>query len=206
MSTRPQSLIDVSKYVQAKAGVPASNMSIRAARSARGFHAGKAEIFGPNGHGNRDYSVRDPRNLAGLTDASSAIDVKIPIPQLKALTAHLVEEGKAGSLLFEVIGPDATGKANYWSVKTGWLPRPNLAPASHSWHAHLGFWRDTEFADRVAPFRSFFEGPAAPAPVPEPDPDTTPDASPTLTDIEEALAENDALKAKIAAAQAALNG
>lgn len=201
MSMIPESLREAKRYLVEKTGRPGANFSIRAARSARGFHAGKAEIFGPDGKGNRDYSVRDPRNKAGLTNASSALDIKIPKGQLKALTAHLV--ANPGDLLFEVIGPDSTGAANYWSVKTGWQPRPNLAPPSHSWHAHVGFWRDTEFADRTAPFRSFYE-PNPPAPEPEPDPDTEPDAGPTLSDVEALEAENAELRTKIENAKAAL--
>lgn len=200
MSLRPQSLIDVSKYIQEKAGVPASNMSIRAARSARGFHAGKSEIYGPNGQGDKDYSVKNPRNKAGLSEYSSAIDIKIAKPQLKALVAHLVAEGAAGNLLFEVIGPDSSGKANYWGHITGWQPNPHLAPASHAWHAHLGFWRDTENADRLAPFRSFYESPVVPAPDPAPpaDPDVDPDAGPSIADIEALEAENARLAEVIA--------
>lgn len=201
MSLAPPSLIDVRRYLVAKTGKPTANFSIRAAKSSRGYHAGRAEIFGPNGQGNKDYSVKQPRDKAGLSEASSAIDIKLPIPQLKALVAYLLAGAKAGTLdIFELIGPDSTGKANYWSKATGWLPKPKWAPASHEWHIHMAFPRDTEFTDRVAIFRPFFE--AQPAPTPDPDPDTDP--APTLTDVETLLAENDDLKAKIEAAKAAL--
>lgn len=203
MSYRPQSLVDAARYLGEKMAIPQLNFSIRAAKSARGFHAGKAEIF-KSGEGNRDYSVKDPRNKAGLSEASSALDIRWPghLKRLRALTAHLVEQGKAGNLLFEVIGPDSTGKANYWSAKTGWLPKPALAPASHSWHIHLGFWRDTETSDRIAVFRGFFEA-AIPVPVEPEEPDTeTPDPDPLIEELE---TENAGLKAAIAAIAALAN-
>lgn len=164
MSTRPQSLIDVGQLV--KSNFPTAAISIRAARSARGFHAGRAEIFGPAGQGARDYSVKAARNSAGLTDASSAIDIsrisyKGADSPLRQLTASLVAQsaaGQDGAQLFEVIGPDATGAANYWGVLTGWQPRPAWADGSHRWHVHVSYYRDTEFSDRTAPFRRFFEG------------------------------------------------
>ena len=192
MSFAPPSLIEVRRYIAEKAGVPRSNMSIRSARSARGYHAGESQIFGPNGQGWKDYSVKNPRNKAGLSEASSAIDIKLPVKQLKALVVYLLAGAKDGSLdVFEIIGPDSTGKANYWSIATDWLPKPKWAPKSHEWHIHLGLPRDTEFADRVAIFRPFFE---AAAPEPEPDPEVQPDPAPTLTDVEALLDENEALK------------
>lgn len=202
MSVAPQSLIEVRRYIAEKAGLPRSNMSIRAARSSHGFHAGKSEIFGPNGDGKKDYSVKDARNMLGLSEASSAIDIKLPQKTLRALTAFLVEAGKNGTAIFEVIGPDANGAATYYSVRTDWQPNHKLAPKSHEWHIHLGLYRDTEFTDRVAIFRPFFE--AAPVPEPEPDPDVQPDPAPSLTDLEQALADLETANQKIAAAQAAL--
>lgn len=202
MSEIPQSLKEVKAYVVVHAGVPGSNMSIRAARSSRGFHAGRKEIFGPDGKGKKDYSVRDARNLKGLTEASSAIDIKLAQKQLRALTAHLV--ANPGTLLFEVIGPDAKGEATYYSVKTGWKPNHKLAPKSHEWHVHIGYWRDTEFEDRVVPFRSFYEPVGQPAPAPEPEPDPDQDPAPNISDIEQLMEQNELLQLKIAAAQEVL--
>lgn len=189
MSVAPENLKAVRRYIAEKAGVPISNMGIRSARSARGYHAGKSQIFGPSGRGNKDYSVKHPRDKAGLSEASSAIDIKLPYKgvdsPLRRLTAHLVAGAKSGDFpsITEVIGPDSTGKANYWSTATGWLPKPQWAPASHEWHIHLGFFRDTEFEDKVVIFQPFFEG--APPPEPDPDPETTTDPlPPTIEDLE----------------------
>lgn len=208
MSTAPQSSKDVRHYIAEKAGVPGANISIRSARSNRGYHAGKDQIFGPGGKGNKDYSVKDPRDKAGLTNASAAIDVKIPRKALKALTANFVERAQAGQLankVAEIIGPSADGKATYWSESGGWKPvlgwwvwkkgKRVWEPVdpSHEWHMHLGLRRNTEFDDRVALFRPFFEPVATPAPVIEPE---DPDADDALNtaDIEGLEAENTKLR------------
>lgn len=166
MSTTPDSLAAVRQFVSDAAGVPRANISIRAARSSRGFHAGRSDIYGAFGQGDKDYSVKAPRNKAGLTNASSAVDVKVPYKgagsMLRQLTASLVAQaasGQDGGMIFEVIGPDpATGKANYWGVLSNWQARPAWADASHEWHVHVSFYRDTEYADRAAVYRRFFEG------------------------------------------------
>jgi hypothetical protein len=191
MSFAPENLKAVRRYIVEKTGVPFENISIRSAKSNRGYHAGKDQIYGPYGQGDNDYSVRQTRDKAGLTNASSAIDIKLPYrgvdSPLRRLTAYLLTVAKAGGFgrsITEIIGPDATGAANYWSKATGWLPRPRLAPASHEWHIHLGFFRDTEFIDKVAIFKPFFEAPA-PVTAADPDPETTTDPiPPTVEELE----------------------
>lgn len=197
MSTRPQSLVDVSKYLQEKTGLKAKWFSIRAARSAGGFHAGTDEIFGPNGKGNRDKSMKGARNKAGASKASAAIDIHAP-RQLKALTAHLV--ANHGDLIYEVIGKDADGNPCYWGVPSNWQPKYGWTNDKGD-HIHVGFWRDTEFADRLAPFRSFYEVAAPPVPEPEPVEDDQPNSA-DIEALEDEVAE---LNAKIAAAQVALS-
>lgn len=194
MSVRPASLVDAAKYLAAKMAIKPKNFGIRNGKSDRGFHAGKSDIYGPDGQGDKDYSVKHPRNAAGLSEASAGLDIRWgKRKQLRALTAYLVEQGKSGNLLFEVIGPDENGKACYWGVLTNWQPKPKWASADHSWHIHLGFFRDTEHADRVALFYGFFElaepEVPAPQPVPEPDPDPAPDTGdePDLADFLAAL-------------------
>lgn len=198
MSTRPQSLIDVSKYLQEKTGLKAKWFSIRAARSSGGFHAGSDEIFGPNGKGNRDKSMKGPRNKAGLSKASSAIDIHAP-NQLKALTAHLV--ANHGDLIYEVIGKDADGKPCYWGVPSNWQPKYGWTQDKGD-HIHCAFFRDTEFSDRLAPFRSFYEVPVPPAPEPEP----VEEEQPNSADVEALEAENAELKERIAAIAVLANG
>lgn len=168
MSSIPQSTRDAAAVIRAGAESEGRKafISIRAARGPHGFHAGKAEIFGPGGDGLRDYSVRAKRNRAGLSNASSAMDVTIRGPQnlkrQREFTAFMVAEAKAGRAdLFEIIGPNAEGKAAYWSKKNGWnevlgwQTKKGWVPVdpSHTWHTHFSFWRDTEFSDRAAMFR-----------------------------------------------------
>lgn len=129
-----------------------------------GYHAGRDRIMGPDGRGLRDYSVRQPRDLAGLTDATSAMDVTFGGADARRhqieFTAYLVGQGQAGKLA-EVIGPNAQGQPTQWGWYNGWRAQPGRDKG----HTHIGFWRDTENADRAAIFAGFFGG-GAPAPVP----------------------------------------
>lgn len=201
MSIAPDSLKECRRYLVEQTAKPPENFSIRSARSARGYHAGKSQIFGPNGRGWRDYSVRHPRDKAGLSEASSAIDIKLPVRQLKALVQYLVAGARDGSLdIFEIIGPDTDGKANYWSIFTGWMPRPRLASADHEWHIHLAYPRDTEFADRVYVFHGYYE-PLPMLPLEEADDLQAPDADTEIEALSEQLAE---LEAKVAKAREVL--
>ena len=155
MSFAPDSLKAVRRYIVDKTGVPTENISIRSARSNRGYHAGKGQIYGPDGQGDKDYSVRRKRDKRGLTNASSAADIKLPLSQLIKFVAYLVGEARAKRAdLQEIIGPDLNGHATRWA-KPFWTPKGGQ-DKSHEWHVHLGYPRDTEFSDRVAMLEAFF--------------------------------------------------
>jgi hypothetical protein len=173
VSTAPSTLIDLRRFLAEQFEVDRKNFGITGRVTARrpwGFHLGKSDIYSDAGMGDRDYSVRNKRNKAGLTNASAGFDIKVPVGKLKKLTAYLVEKARSDttnpggpSLLFEVIGPDANGAAKRWAVPNGW--QPEAARADHEWHDHLSFWRDTEFIDKRPLFYDFFG--VQPSPPPE---------------------------------------
>lgn len=195
MSTTPASTAAAAHLIAAgalAAGYTALH-SIRAARGPHGYHAGRAEIYGPTGSGDRDYSVRKPRDKAGLSNASSALDITMRGPgsreHQRAFTAYLVAAAAAGRAdLVEVLGPDAQGRATWWGVDDGWQPKLGWTiggkwvpvDASHEWHTHISFYRDTELGDRASMFAGFF-GSTPPAPNPggggAPAPDPFPPAA-----------------------------
>lgn len=112
------------------------------------------------------YSARTRRDKAGLSNAASAFDLDDGLgggpAELQALSKWLVEQCRAGEPdtfdIREIIySPD--GKVVLtWDRERGRssypMPRGNL---SHLGHTHISFYRDSEFRDKVALFRRFYE-------------------------------------------------
>lgn len=195
MSMAPQSLKEVKRYLVSKTGKAGANFGIRGfvgKKRVWGYHLGKSDIFGPGGYGWRDYSVKRKRDRAGLTEASSAMDIRLNIPTLKDLVVYLRAEAAAGRAdLMEILGPDANGQAKRYA-KPAWN-KALRADDSHKWHVHVSFPRDTEFDDRVAMFEGFF-GPrdvVAPDVPDEPAEGETPPVDPDLPEATPPPAEGE---------------
>jgi hypothetical protein len=129
------------------------------------YHLGKDDLIAGA------YSARLPRDLAGLTNAASAIDLGRLDGELTKLWAfsrwfaqQCFDRDPAYRDIREVI---------FWSVVRqrviGWSA---LAPGewindygdiSHKTHTHISFFRDSEFRDKRPMFRPYFET-AQPAP------------------------------------------
>lgn len=197
MSTIPQSLSDLKRYLIEKTGAEGKNFGIRGAVGARrqwGYHLGRSDIYGSGGYGDKDYSNRRRRDRAGLSEASSGFDIRLPAKELKRLTAYLVDEARAGRAdLMEILGPDSLGAAKRWA-RPDWKPLP--ASADHRWHIHLSFPRDTETGDRVAMFEGLYGSrtpvepePEDPFPEPGPPPEP-PEPEPTAEELLAQLAQD----------------
>lgn len=211
MSTVPQSLRDAGQVIRAGALTEAEDVRIitgPGTTSKSGYHAGTNEGLTPGS----EYSTRRARDRAGLSTASSALDISYrgPRPDGKrftaaskraqiAFTAWLVGEAKAGRAdLMMIVGPGADGRAYGWYRWNGWKPvGPRPKGNSHEAHTHVSFPRDTEFGDRASMFRPYW--PALPTPVP--DSPETPDEEPeedTLQDeLDEAVARAEAAEARV---------
>jgi hypothetical protein len=155
MSQAPQTLVDLRIFLADAYDIEGKNFGIRGTCTERrpwGYHLGKADIFSDCGKKLKDYSLRYKRDRNGLTNSSAGFDIRLPQQKLRALVAYLVQQGKNGyafggkSLIVEVLGPDSTGEAKRWARDTNWLPRD--ARNDHEWHAHISFYRDTEFIDK----------------------------------------------------------
>lgn len=163
MSVAPAPLKELRRYLLAITGnTERGNFGIASGVSAKrnqGYHLGKSDIFGEGGLGWKDYSIQRPRDKAGLTDAAAAIDIKLPISELKKLAAFLVAEAKAGRApdLVQVIGPGSDGRAYEWNKGSWGSPIRRAVGDGHEWHIHLSFHRDSENRDKVILFRLFFE-------------------------------------------------
>jgi hypothetical protein len=178
MSYAPDSIKKLAAYWVARGGV---NLGIVGdGRHLKGYHLGKDRIYdgsGP-GLGDRDYSVMTARDRAGLTNAASAIDLgKLNggYLDLRKFSMWLVKRCQAGapgtSDIREVIySPDGKRILRYdrQRGRTS-APREGEADASHAWHTHISFYRDSEKRDKVGIFSPFFA-------VPVPDTSTGEDA------------------------------
>lgn len=175
MSYAPDSLIAIRQLVREKTG-DKWIVSIRASYKDlpyRGYHAGYADIYGPNGLGDNASSVkrlrdRRKRNLGHVpplasANASSACDISVRNTGMnqklqREFTAWCVERAKAGLLDIQFVGgPDANGKPTVWS-KPYWNPVAGV----DKYHTHISWPRDTEFGgtldnplsrvDQIAPY------------------------------------------------------
>ena len=73
MSYTPRTLQDLGAYWTGQGGV---NLGVVGdAGHTVGYHLGRDRIYGPGGQGDDDYSVKHPRDMAGLSGAASAIDL-----------------------------------------------------------------------------------------------------------------------------------
>lgn len=154
MSYAPQNLLDVREYIQSQTGLSDNELGIVGDEyHDNGYHLGRDRLP-PN-----DYSNRLPRDKAGLTNAASASDIG-NFSRLKDLTSFILDRCRDGRItqIRAINGPHFSGRAYRWDSQSNWEPQIKPKGDSHEWHAHLEWWRDTEYQDKVWMFREFFEG------------------------------------------------
>lgn len=131
-----------------------------------GYHLGKDRIYSPAGLGGADYSVRHPRDAAGLTDAASAIDLgrlNGSLPQLYRFSRWLVDQCKQRAPRTEdirevIYSPDGQTVQRWSGVDNRIHTGPGNGDASHRTHTHISYFRDSQGRDKVAAFAGYFEG------------------------------------------------
>ena len=95
MSDSPKKLRALQLFLMPKTGLPAKSLGIVGDTAHDdGYHLGEDRIFAPGGLGNKDYSVRHPRDKSGLSNFASAIDIG-GFNRLRELSAFLLAEMKA---------------------------------------------------------------------------------------------------------------
>ena len=109
------------------------------------------------------YSARTARDLAGLSNAASALDIDDDLDELRELSDWLVTECRAGAPdtldIREIIfSPDGVNVFR-WDRERGQtsVPIPDN-DTSHRTHTHISWYRDSEFRDKTAVFKRFYEG------------------------------------------------
>lgn len=162
MTYAPPTLRYLEAYWIAQRGV-ASGIVGNAAHVAKGtsYHLGRSQLK-PGA-----YSAALPRDVAGLTEAASAIDLGAldgSLVNLQAFSVWLVGQCQAhapGSAdIREIIyTPDGNLPIHRWSdpdqqVYTG----PGNGDNSHLWHTHVSYYRDSEASDKIGLFAPYFGG------------------------------------------------
>lgn len=115
------------------------------------------------------YSARNARDLAGLSNAASALDIDDDLDELRALSLWLVQQcqrGTPGAIdVREIIfSPDGVNVLRYDQERgqtSAPVPDDDI---SHRTHTHVGYYRDSEFRDKVGLYQRFFEGGAVTQP------------------------------------------
>lgn len=159
----PQSLLDARKvFTDRYPGIPITSFGITGDRDhviqGTGYHLGRDQL-----KMSRDpYSAKTKRDLAGLSDAASAFDIPAEIGILPELSQWMVGQCRAKAsdtldIREIVFSPDGNAVLT-WDRERGVnsfpAPRGNL---SHRLHTHCSWYRDSEFRDRAAVFRRFFD-------------------------------------------------
>lgn len=169
MTFAPPTLVELGRYWTDHGGV---NLGIvgDAAHQATGvsYHLGRDALSAGA------YSIRTARDIAGLSNAASAIDLgrlRGSLPALRTFSRALVgaaQHNAAGtSDLREIIySPDGLIVLR-WDRERGSAsaPRPGEADAGHLTHTHISWYRDAETRDHTTAFRPLLEDDVSPAPI-----------------------------------------
>lgn len=162
MSYAPKSLQELAAYWVSQGGI--NSGIVGNAAHVKGYHLGRDRIFSSTGMGWHDYSIQYERDKAGLTNASSAIDLgKLDnsLPALYKFSQWLVARSLAKMAGTEwireiIYSPDGKNVQRFsgadFQIHTG----PGNGDNSHLWHTHISAWRDTENDDKIAAFKPYF--------------------------------------------------
>jgi hypothetical protein len=167
VSTAPQTLSELQDFLESVTGLPAISLGIVGdTNHRRGYHLGRDRIFGPQGDGERDYSVKTRRDKRGLSDSASAMDIG-SFKGLRRMSKWIVREARKNAPdtrdIREVIySPDGV-RVLRWDRENGVDSEPHEGEAddSHLTHTHISWYRDREKRDKTALFKRFFDAPEA---------------------------------------------
>jgi hypothetical protein len=165
VSSNPATLQGLGAYWTAQGGV---NLGVvgNVAHTV-GYHLGKDRIYdgaGP-GLGDNDYSVKHARDRAGLTNAASAIDLgKLDgsLAQLYAFSRWLVARCMADAVtrldIREIIySPDGVRVQRWSGIDNAIHTGAGNGDMSHIGHTHISYFRDSQWRDKIAAFRPYFD-------------------------------------------------
>jgi len=159
MTYAPATLLELRAFLRPLTGLSATNLGIvgDTAHATRGtsYHLGKDQLS------DDAYSVRTARDALGLSNAASAMDIGNHA-DLRRLSRDLVASCRRNdpgtSDIREVIYSPDGKQVLRWDRQRGYpsLPRAGEADASHLWHTHISWYRDSEYRDKVGVFRPLY--------------------------------------------------
>lgn len=131
-----------------------------------GYHLGRDRIYGPMGQGDDDYSVRHPRDKAGLSGAAAAIDLgklRGSLTELYAFSSWLVNECQDHRPGYEdvreiIYSPDGVKVQRYSGIDGVIHSGPGNGDLSHKNHTHISYFRDSESRRKIGLFAPYLEG------------------------------------------------
>jgi hypothetical protein len=159
----PPSLVTLGKYLVSQGAV---NLGVvgDTAHQQKGvsYHLGADQLLAGA------YSAKLPRDVAGLTNAASAIDIgKVAgaLAGLQDLSNWLVTECSNRAIdtldIREVIYSPNGSKVERWDATTNTVYPGGTGTGqgddSHLWHTHVSYFRDSEARDKTGPFRRYWE-------------------------------------------------
>jgi hypothetical protein len=164
MTFAPPTLLALQDYLEQQTRLSAANLGIVGdARHQSGYHLGRDRIYSITGRRDQDYSVQTSRDRSGLTDAASAMDIG-SFPRLRELSIFLVRRCRDGvpdtrDIREVIYSPDGRTVLR-WDRQRGVnsAPQTGEADASHLWHTHISWYRDSASRDQRGPFRAYFGG------------------------------------------------
>lgn len=175
MSYAPQSLREVASLWVAHGGKNLGIVGDDDHKARPSYHNGRDVITAYGRTCATDYTICHRRDVRGLSDAASAIDLG-PIDgsyrQLRRFTKwlgdRLLAQAPDTADIREILGsPDGVTVLCWFSGQlfSDGKPRTQTGCAndSHLTHTHISYFRDSEFKDKTGPFVAYFAG-EAPAP------------------------------------------
>lgn len=170
MTYAPISIAAIARYWVSQGG---TNLGIvgdtRHAAKGRSYHLGRSQLTADA------YSRQTTRDQAGLTEASSALDLgKLNgnLGQLRAFSRWFVERCRSNApgtsdVREFIYSPDGI-RVLRWDRERGVksAPRAGEADVSHLGHSHVSFYRDSERRAKVGLFTPYFVSRKAPSLVP----------------------------------------
>lgn len=162
MTYAPKTIVDLQHFMRGKTGLPWVSLGIIGSashkRAGTSYHLGKDDLKMYK----RPYSVYEsPRDLAGLSDAASALDVGYFSGSgfdLREMSLWIVAECEAGAPdtldIREIIySPD--GETVLRWDREG---ERDSGDDSHESHTHFSWHRDAEHRDKIGVFKRYFDG------------------------------------------------
>jgi hypothetical protein len=153
----PQKLLELAAYWKRENGVFLGIVG-DTDHQAKGvsYHLGKDQLQ-PGA-----YSAERPRDRLGLTNAAAAIDLgKLngSYGQLRAFSDWLARrcvkgDTGTGDVVEVIYSPDGKRVLGFKDGIDYLIP--NYGDATHLFHTHISFYRDSEYRDKVALFAPFF--------------------------------------------------